>query len=246
MTSPTGATAGSSARRRRWSLRYVLMGVLVLVVLGAAGVWWFLRDDAPPGATLIDRSSTTVAGSTTAPLSADGVWKVQPGDGVFAGYRVQEQYAAETVKKTAVGRTPAVSGTITVQGRHVVKAEIQADMSRLASNSDRRDNRIRTSGLETDKYPSASFTLGDTLDLGNDPRVGETVTVKASGNLTLHGVTKPVTLDLQARWNGSSIDIAGSTPIAMADFGITPPSVGGFVTVDDNGVMELQLTFVPG
>ncbi|HEX9260176.1 MAG TPA: YceI family protein, partial [Acidimicrobiales bacterium] len=155
-------------------------------------------------------------------------------------------FGGDTIKKTAVGRTPAISGSIIVQGTRVVKADIEADLSRLVSNEDRRDNRLRTSGLETDKFPTATFALSEPLDLGNPPRIGETMTVNASGNLTLHGVTKPVTVALQARWNGTSIDIAGNTPILMADFGITPPSVGGFVSVDDNGVLELQISFVPG
>ena len=36
----------------------------------------------------------------------------------------------------------------------------------------------------------------------------------------------------------------GSAPIVLSDFGIDPPSVGGFVEVDGDGVFEVQLTFV--
>ena len=72
------------------------------------------------------------------------------------------------------------------------------------------------------------------------------MTVPATGDLTLHGVTKSVTLDLTAQWNGSTITVKGNTPIVMADYQISPPSVGGFVGVDDNGVLEVALAFVKG
>ena len=62
----------------------------------------------------------------------------------------------------------------------------------------------------------------------------------------MHGVTRPVTFNLMARWNGETIDVAGSTPIVLADYGMTAPSVGNFVSVDDHGTVELQLTFVRG
>jgi hypothetical protein len=35
---------------------------------------------------------------------------------VFGGYRVQEQFGGDTVEHTAVGRTPAVSGTMQIGG----------------------------------------------------------------------------------------------------------------------------------
>jgi polyisoprenoid-binding protein YceI len=226
----------------------------VLVLLTGVGLWWFLRDDAPPEAGLVDPTSTTTAvgasttlgDSTSVPATPDGVWKVQPADTVFAGYRVQEQVLADLIERTAVGRTPSISGSIIVQGTRLVKANLEADLSRLASNDSNRDKSMRTSGLETDKFPTAIFELTEPVDLGNEPRVGEPVSAKALGTLTLHGVTKPVTVDLQARWNGTSIDVAGSTSILMADFAITPPSVADFVSVADNGVLELQISFVPG
>ncbi len=70
----------------------------------------------------------------------------------------------------------------------------------------------------------------------------------ATGDLTLHGVTRSVQVPLQASWDGASaISIAtpAGIPIQMADYGIEPPD-SGFVSVDDNGEIELQLVFVLG
>jgi polyisoprenoid-binding protein YceI len=218
--------------------------VVVLVALGFAGWWFFLRDDAPPEATLVARDApeTTVAGSATSP---DGTWTVQQGDDVFAGYRVTEQFAGETITKTAVGRSPAVTGTLTVEGSTIPAATFEVDMTKLASDSSRRDSRIRSDGLQTNQFTTASFTLTQPLELAAAPALNTEVEVQAIGDLTLHGVTKPVTMALQARWNGDTIDVAGGTAIMMADYGINPPSVGGFVSVADEGRLEVQLTLVP-
>jgi polyisoprenoid-binding protein YceI len=65
-----------------------------------------------------------------------------------------------------------------------------------------------------------------------------------TGNLTLHGVTRAVTVPVEGRWDGETVQVVGQIPIEFADYDITPPSVGGFVTVADKGAMELQLVFL--
>jgi polyisoprenoid-binding protein YceI len=74
------------------------------------------------------------------------------------------------------------------------------------------------------------------------PAAGETVKKSAKGTLTLHGVTRNVTVALQARWSDDSIEVVGSLPIRFADYDITPPSVGP-ITVEDHGTMEFHLFF---
>jgi polyisoprenoid-binding protein YceI len=247
VTEPTYPAEPDGPPPRRRRLRTVLkIGVPVVVVLlalGGFGLWWFvLRDDAPPAASLVPRPTA----STAAGASADGTWVVQPGVDVFAGYRILELLAGETIKKTAAGRSPAVTGQLTVFGTTIPAARVDVDVTQLKSDKSQRDNRIRTDGLETDRFRTASFELTTPIDLGQAPAAGAEVSVSAVGNLTLHGVTRPATFALNARWNGDTIDVAGSTPVVMADYQISPPSIGGFVSVDDHGTVELQLTFVRG
>jgi len=70
---------------------------------------------------------------------------------------------------------------------------------------------------------------------------GQTIHVSATGALTLHGVTKTVTIPIDARLNGSKIELVGSITFPFSQFGMTPPSIGGFVTVQDNATMEFQV-----
>ena len=228
---------------------WLVVAALVVVVLAVGGfaVWYFvIDDDAPPEAALPERSqppTSATSGSASEPSAADGTWTVQQGEGVFVGYRVQELFANETLKKTAVGRTPAVEGRVTLDGATVAEGEFTADLTQLDSDQDRRDNYLRGSSLQTDDFPEATFVLSSPIDLGSVPKVGETVTVTANGDLTLHGVTKAVELQLEARWNGDVIDVAGRLPVQFADYGIEKPSVA-ILETDDHGTMELVLTFV--
>lgn len=240
--------------------KIVVAVVAVLVVVGG-GLWYFvLRDtapevasldaiDVPPATSSTGSGGTSAAGSGSgsgsASASADGTWTVVAGDDVFVGYRVDELFAGQTISKTAAGRTPAVTGTVVIDGATVSEATFTADVTKLKSDEDRRDGAIGTRGLQTETFPEATFTLTEPIDLGSPPEEGQEITVSATGDLTLHGVTKPVTIELKAKWTGSAITVAGTTPIAFADFGMEVIEIPGFVTTEDNGTLELQLVLQP-
>lgn len=227
------------------SAKYALIASVLVVVLGGVGFWYFvLRSDAPERASIEALTSDPgEAGSETAPGSPDGEWVVTPGDAVFAGYRIQELFGGETIKKTAAGRTTAVSGSLSVQGDEVPVAEIVADLVQLRSDSGRRDESQRGGGLQINQFPTATFRLTEPIAMNGVPPLGSPIDIVAKGELTLHGVTKPVELTLQAQWDGESIAVAGGAPIVLADFAIEPPRTP-FVNVDDTGEFEVQLRFV--
>jgi polyisoprenoid-binding protein YceI len=226
------------------SAKYALIAVVAVIVVGGAGFYWFfLRDDAPKRASL--QTTTQTAGNRAAePASADGTWKVEQADGVFVGYRVQELFGGSTVKATAVGRTPAVTGSLTVAGTQITAADITADVTKLTSDKSQRDQQIKTRGLETNTFGTAEFKLTQPITLPGVPQKVQEVDVTATGDLTLHGQTKSVEIPLQAKWNGTTITIAGNAKVAFSEYGIAAPT-NAIVSVDDNGEFELQLTFVP-
>jgi len=79
-----------------------------------------------------------------------------------------------------------------------------------------------------------------------DAASGQAVRVSATGDLTVHGVTKSVTIPIDARLTGSKIELVGSITFPFSQFGMTPPSIGGFVTVQNNATMEFQLLLAQG
>ena len=56
-------------------------------------------------------------------------------------------------------------------------------------------------------------------------------------------MTAPTTVTLDARWDGDTIEVAGSAPIVLADFDIEPPDVPGLAKADDAGSFEILLVF---
>ena len=232
----------------RRPLRTLLVALAAVVVLVAAGVAFYLlvvRDDPPDRVALTPESETTEPAQGGA-ATPEGSWVVRTGDDSFVGYRVRETFAGLSVASDAVGRTNDVSGTLTVEGATTVTAaEVTAGLQALESDEERRDNAIRDRGLETERFPESTFTLTGPLELPSPPTVGEAVSLTAAGELTLHGVTRPVDVPVRARWNGGTIEVVGTIDVAFADYDIEAPSVGGFVSVEDEGEIELQLTFVP-
>ncbi len=105
-----------------------------------------------------------------------------------------------------------------------------------------RDERIHTIGLETDAFPEATFTLTDPIAFDAQPTDGETVTAGATGELTLHGVTKSVCVPVQATLDGDTIEVLGSVDVVFADYGMQAPNFG-FVTTEDHGTIEFRLDF---
>jgi len=228
-------------RRRLLIIAAVVIAALTAVAAGTA--WFALRDDAPAAPSL--PTATSGPAGATGAATADGSWRVAPGGGVYVGYRVTEVFAGDVVRKTAVGRTGSVEGTMTIADGKVTQARVSADLRRLRSDSDRRDSVIRSRGLESDRFPIATYSLTEPIAIDPPPERGRTLRAAAVGTLTLHGITRTVRLDLEALWDGATISVVGTSPLAFADFGIDPPNTP-LVTVDAIGAFEVALTFVPG
>jgi polyisoprenoid-binding protein YceI len=216
--------------------RRLLVVAVVVVVLTASGVWWFfLRDDAPPPATL------HACGDTGQAVDAEGTWEVVAGDDVFVGYRIDEKFGGDTLSRTVVGRTPDVTGSMRVEGDRVTEATFEADLASLASDEPRRDAYLGDHALEIADHPTATFTLTEPISLP-DVGVGDGVEVDAVGTLELHGTTLDVTIPLDAcLTDAAGVQVAGSLPVVLADYGIETPDIPGLVRVEEQGELELQL-----
>ena len=76
---------------------------------------------------------------------------------------------------------------------------------------------------------------------------GTATDLTLSGDLTLHGVTKPVEIPAQAQLVDGRIQVAGSLTFALADFDIQAPNVGGFIiSIADEGALEFLVNFERG
>jgi polyisoprenoid-binding protein YceI len=216
-------------RRRVRMLVLVAVAAVVLFVAGGYAVLALTGDDAPPPPKLSGRPATGGAAGG----GGEG-WRPIPAPGTFVGYRVNEEYLGVGVR-TAVGRTNAVDGRVTLDGTRLQTARVSADLRRLRSDQSRRDDTLRYRGIETDRYPIARFTLTAPVALTGRGR-------RATGTLALHGRGAPIAVTVRGqRLAGERLEVVGSAPIDFARFAIEPPSVAGLVTVRDHGLLEFRL-----
>jgi len=162
-----------------------------------------------------------------------------------AGYRVREQLAFLQAPSDAVGRTSEITGSATITGTEdalsVSTASFTVDVQSLKSDQQTRDQRIQILGLESARFPTATFLLSTPVALPGDAASGVDLRLSLTGALTLHGTTRTVTIPVQARLTGSEIEVVGSLAFPWDEFDMQAPDVGGFVTVDPTATMEFEL-----
>ena len=134
------------------------------------------------------------------------------------------------------------SGTITVaeDGTPAVEAEISVDS--INTKNEQRDGHIKSADFfEVETHPEWTFVSTGIEADGAD--------YKLNGDLTIKGVTKPVTLDLELggfgpdAWGGTRCGFTATTTINRNDFGvdIALPLDGGGVVVSEKIAVTLDI-----
>ncbi len=152
--------------------------------------------------------------------------------------------------------TAKVRGTIAVkegwieaeEGSHTAAAvEVVLDAASINTGVAPRDNDLRSPNfLEVEKYPTISFK--STRVDGSDPK-----NFKLIGDLSIHGVTRPVSLETEYGGEGKDpygnrrVGFSARTRINRKDFGLTwnaPLETGGFLVGDELGI-EIEVEAMP-
>jgi len=135
---------------------------------------------------------------------------------------------------TYYGTFPKLSGTLVLDPADPSrsKVDITIDVAAVDSNDDKLDAHLRAADFfETDKYPTATFRSTKVERTGDK-------TARITGDLTLKGVTKPVTLDATFNQAGPNplskvytIGFDATGTVKRSDWGITTyvPAVGDAV-----------------
>ena len=164
-------------------------------------------------------------------------------------------FTSEAPVETIVGTTTKVSGPVTVDLSDISKlaqSEITVDLRTLKTGNDTRDGHLQgEQWLDTEKNPFAVFKLERVESAAANKGLwpGRLLSVTVHGTLTLRGVSKPATADVEVSFNRTTaalkevhvlddfLRIKVHFRVKIADFGITkPPIIGKKVseTVDRN------------
>lgn len=196
-------------------------------------------DTVEQAAVGSDATEAPVEAPVEAPTGGS-TWAVT--DASELGYRVEEVLFG--VSTEGVGRTNQITGSLTIEGTAVTQAEFVVDVASISSDESKRDGQFRGRIMSTDEFPEARFTLTEPIELALEPAEGAQVATTATGELTLRGVTNPVTFELTAQLANGKIGVLGNIPVVFADYSIANPSIGG-ITTEDNGLLEFVLVFEP-
>jgi len=221
---------------------WIAGGVVVLggaaLVIGPSVYAGYANSVVEAAPTIAPATSSPMTDATAPAVNADdlsGSWSV--GADSFAGYRVDEVLQNQDV--TVTGRTSDVTGDLTVEALSLTAATITVDVASIATDESARDAYFRDTAMEVGEFPTATFTLTEPVTL-EAPVAGVAQTLDATGELTMHGVAQPVTIELQAALTDTGGQVVGSIPITFSDYGVDAPDLG-FVTVEDTGSVEFSL-----
>jgi polyisoprenoid-binding protein YceI len=223
-----------TSRRRHW-WRWILGGLLALVVLAVAATGVVVKLTPGPAPLALPKDAAAPTGAL------DGTWQVAAGS--VAGFRIRETVIG--FSNDVTGRTSHVTGTAVIAGTQVSHATFQISLATIPVDGKTRQPQLVKS-LGVTAHPVATVTLTRPFPLTAAFSSGTVLTRTATATLTLNGTTRPVTVTLSARRDGAAIEAAGSLPVAFSEFRIAGPGGYGFLgSLASEGTAEFLLVLRP-
>jgi polyisoprenoid-binding protein YceI len=147
------------------------------------------------------------------------------------------------------GEFSKVTGTLVLDDKDVTRSTVAAsiDASTIDTREAKRDEDLRSANfLDVGKFPAITFKSTKVEKAGKDG-------LKVTGDLTIHGVTKPVVLKVTGPsaavkdpWGMTRRGVAATTKIDRKDFGVTYSAVleGGGAVVGNEVNIELEVELI--
>jgi polyisoprenoid-binding protein YceI len=175
----------------------------------------------------------------TAARQAALTWVIDP------AHSVVELAVKHMMFSTVKGRFPKLSGTIVLDEADLAASSVTAEIeaASIDTGEQARDTHLRSADfLDVEQFPAISFRSTAVVPRGRDRFV-------VLGDLTLHGVTREVSLEAELAgtgtdpWGGRRAGFSASTIINRRDFGLTWNQAleAGGVLVSDQVKISLEI-----
>jgi polyisoprenoid-binding protein YceI len=170
-------------------------------------------------------------------------WQIDP-EHSTVGFKVRHMMVSNV--KGDFGK---FSGTVQIDDKNLAQSKVQVhiDTASIDTGVAKRDDHLRGGDfLEVAKYPTMTFVSSKVVPVGKDK-------LKVEGLLTLHGVTKPVLLEVaelsqvsKDPWGNLRRGATASTRINRKDFGLVWNAAleTGGVAVADEVVINLDIELI--
>lgn len=147
-------------------------------------------------------------------------------------------FTSEATIETINGRTSKVSGTIVADPAkpEAASTEVSIDLGSIDTGISMRNDHFRSANfLDTEKFPNAVFKSVSVSSPVKSLEPNKPTELKITGDITIHGVTKRVTLPVRvvfipeseltksSRGPGDWIHATSAFPIKLQDFSVTVP-----------------------
>ncbi|MCR9421037.1 YceI family protein [Vibrio sp. RM-69-4] len=175
--------------------------------------------------------ATGLAFATLMPLGANAADYVIDTKGAHASINFKVSHLGYSFTK---GRFNKFDGEFSYDPNDLAssKVKVNVDTRSLDSNHAERDKHIRSADfIDASKYSQATFTSTQVVDKGNGK-------LEVLGDLTLHGQTKPITINAEFigagkdPWGGQRAGFSGTTRIELADFNIAVMGASSYVDME--------------
>ena len=179
--------------------------------------------------------------STVTATPAATTWKIDP------THTAVEFSVRHLMITTVRGRFADVSGKVTSDGLDPAMGEVDVTINAASidTREPQRDAHLRSADFfETEKFPAITFRSSRIEQVKGDH-------FTLVGNLTMHGVTKEVALDVTSEgrakdpWGGERAGFTATTKVKRSDFGLTwnqALETGGVLVGDEIKItIEAQL-----
>jgi len=145
---------------------------------------------------------------------------------------------------TAKGRFSEFSGQIALDNEHVENSSVTVEINAASidTRDEKRDAHLKSADFfDVETYPTITFTSTKVEAVGDD--------LKITGDLTLHGVTRPVVLEAEFNgkganpWGQQVISYSATTKINRKDFGLNWNAAleSGGVLVSDEVKISIEI-----
>ncbi len=170
-------------------------------------------------------------------------WEIDPTHSVVA-FSVKHMMVSNVR-----GEFTKYSGTLVGNGNDVTTAKLNVtiDPTSINTREPKRDGHLQSPDfLDVAKYPTLTFVSTKVARAGEGK-------LKVSGDLTIHGVTRPVVLDVEGPtpevkdpWGGTRVGAHATTTINRKDFGLVWNKAleAGGVLVGDDVTITLDVELV--
>lgn len=174
-----------------------------------------------------------LAGAARAATAADATWRIGDGSEVA--------FTSKASLETFDGRTQVVHGEVTCDPGDLsgpLTLRVEVDLASLDTGIGLRNTHMRERHLQTDRYPQAVFTgraVASATPAALEP--GQAARVAVTGELALHGVTRPLTVEAEVTLGGDGgLRIVAAFPVRLSDHDIPRPQFLALKLADEQQV----------